>query len=136
VRFELHLDSGRSVRVREDGRVLAEGGAGVIEVRPVQRSRPELVLETAGIRVSAEQRRHGDSRRLGCAVRCVSWKDESGEHELDLAQPCVLPPKLVTLSRDRFQLAFNRSVVRFADAFIVHSRYVAERSKLIDLNLP
>ncbi|NOT28829.1 MAG: glycosyltransferase [Planctomycetes bacterium] len=33
----------------------------------------------------------------------------------------------VTLGRDRFALALNRSVVRFADAFIVHSRYVAER---------
>ena len=127
VRLELHLDSGRSLCVREDGRVLAEGHAGVIEVHPIQKSRPELVLETTGIRVSAEQRRHGDSRRLGCAVRCVKWKDESGEHELDLAQPCALPLTLVTLSRDRFQLALNRSVVRFADAFIVHSRYVAER---------
>jgi glycosyltransferase involved in cell wall biosynthesis len=126
VRIELHLDAGRTVCVREDGRVLAEGSASVIEVRPVRGSRPELVLETSGIRVSADQRRHGDSRRLGCAVRSVSWKDATGEHQLDLSQPCALPPTLVTLSRDRFLLALNRSVVRFADAFIVHSRYVAD----------
>jgi glycosyltransferase involved in cell wall biosynthesis len=127
VRFELYLDPGRSMRVREDGRVLAEGCAAVVEVRPITRSRPVLVLETSGIRVSPEQRRHGDSRRLGCAVRRVTWRDASGEHELDLAQPSALPLTTVTLSRDRFLLPLNRSVVRFADAFIVHSRYVAER---------
>lgn len=127
VRFELHLDPGRSVRIREQGCVLAEGSSDVFEVRPAKTTRPEILLETTGIRVSAEQRRHGDSRRLGCAVRRVTWRDAGGEHELDLAQPCAAPPTLITLSRDRFRLAFNRSVVRFADAFIVHSRYVAER---------
>ena len=42
----------------------------------------------------------------------------------DAATVPILP---VTLSRDRFLLPFNRSIVRFADAFIVHSRYVADR---------
>src|SRR5688572_5123991 len=127
VRLELHVDPGRSVLVREGAHILAAGAASeVLEVRPHQRVRPELLLETTGIRVSAEQRRHGDSRRLGCAVRRVTWQDERGEHELDLAQPSTVPLAPITLSRDRFQLALNRSVVRFADAFIVHSRYVAE----------
>jgi glycosyltransferase involved in cell wall biosynthesis len=35
-----------------------------------------------------------------------------------------MPNTIVSLNRDRFRLPLNRSVVRFADAFIVHSRYV------------
>jgi glycosyltransferase involved in cell wall biosynthesis len=60
-------------------------------------------------------------------VRRVAWRDARGEHELDLAQGSAVPIEPITLSRDRFELALNRSVVRFADAFICHSRYVAER---------
>ena len=60
-------------------------------------------------------------------MRRIAWRDALGEHELDLSAPCSVPPAPITLSRDRFQLPLNRSVVRFADAFIVHSRYVAER---------
>jgi glycosyltransferase involved in cell wall biosynthesis len=127
VRFELFLEPGRSVIVRQEGRVLAEASSDVLEVEPVRRERPELLLETTGIRVSAEQRRHGDTRRLGCAVRRITWREAGAERELDLAQPCAVPPAPVTLSRDRFVLALNRSVVRFADAFIVHSQYVADR---------
>ncbi len=127
VRLELHLEPGRSLRVHADGRVVAEASSGPLEIRPARAERPEFVLETTGIRVTAAQRRYGDSRRLGCAVRRVTWCDGRGEHELDLGDPCAAPPRPVTLSRDRFELALNRSVVRFADAFIVHSRYVAER---------
>jgi glycosyltransferase involved in cell wall biosynthesis len=127
VRFELHVEPGCSVRVLEDGVVLGEERAGVLEVSPARADRPELLLETKGIRVTRAQRGHGDSRRLGCAVRRVTWRDTHGEHELDLTLPCVVPPVPITLSRDRFELALNRSVVRFADAFIVHSGYVAER---------
>lgn len=127
VRIELHLEPGRAVRVHEAGSAPVEESTGWIEVRPKRRDHPELMLETTGIRVTSAQRRHGDSRRLGCAVQRVTWRDAGGEHELDLSQPCLHPPTLLTLSRDRFSLALNRSVVRFADAFIVHSRYVAER---------
>jgi glycosyltransferase involved in cell wall biosynthesis len=127
VRLDLHLDAGRRLRVHEGARILAEEGAGRVEVRPARHERPELLLETTGIRVTAAQRRHGDARRLGCAVKRITWRDGGGEHELDLSQPCAVPQQPITLSRDRFALALNRSVVRFADAFIVHSRYVADR---------
>lgn len=127
VRLELHIESGRSVRVLEDGRVLGEDRTGRLEVSPARRDRPELIVETTGIRVTKAQRDHGDARRLGSAVRRVTWRDPRGEHELDLMQPCAVPAAPITLSRDRFELPFNRSVVRFADAFIVHSRYVAQR---------
>lgn len=135
VRFEVHVEAGRALRVLEGRDVLCESTASTFEVRPARRDRPELVLETTGIRVTRAQRKHGDVRRLGCAVRRVTWRDRDGEHELDLAVACAAPPVLVTLSRDRFGLALNRSVVRFADAFIVHSRYVAERIR-DDRNAP
>jgi glycosyltransferase involved in cell wall biosynthesis len=127
VRIEVQVDAGRRVRVHEGARMLAECTGGVLELRPERRAAPELVLEVTGIRVTEAQRRNGDSRRLGCFVRRVSWRDGRGTHELDVQTPCSLSPVPVTLSRDRFALTFNRSVVRFADAFIVHSRYVAER---------
>lgn len=127
VRFDLHLEPGRSVRIHEGGRLLTEETTGAFELRPSERVRPELVIETTGIRITADQRRHGDLRRLGSAVRSITWRDEQGEHVLDLQQPCSVVPGMVNLSRDRFDLPLNRSVVRFADAFIVHSQYVADR---------
>ena len=57
----------------------------------------------------------------------LEWRDADGWHELDLSEPCALPNSQVNLSRDRFRLALNRSVVRFADGFIVHSQYVKQR---------
>jgi glycosyltransferase involved in cell wall biosynthesis len=127
VSLDVHLDPGRSLRVLGGDGPITPSNGGRIELRPGRPDRPELVLETAGIRVTREQRRHGDARRLGCAVQRVTWRDAHGEHELDLSQPVAVPLTTVTLSRDRFELALNRSVVRFADAFVVHSRYVAER---------
>jgi glycosyltransferase involved in cell wall biosynthesis len=127
VRFEVHLEPGRTLRVHAEGRVLAEERAHAFEVRPARPETPELVLETIGVQVTPEQRKHGDARRLGCVVRRVAWTDEAGEHELDLAETPAVPLEPISLSRDRFDLALNRSVVRFADAFICHSRYVAER---------
>jgi glycosyltransferase involved in cell wall biosynthesis len=127
VRFELHLDSGRSVRIHEGSRVLCEERSNAFELQPLRAERPELVLETLGVCPSLEQRKHGDARRLGCVVRRLSWQDEQGEHELDLNQAPAVPLEPVSLSRDRFDLALNRSVVRFADAFICHSRYVAAK---------
>lgn len=135
VRLELHLEPGRTLRVHEDGHVLLETSKDELELRPSRPDRPELVLETTGITITPAQRAHGDSRRLGCVVRRVLWRDGAGEHELDLTLPCAVPPAPITLSRDRFELALNRSVVRHADAFIVHSRYVAERIR-VDRNAP
>lgn len=127
VRIEAHLEPGRSLRVLQGASLLAESTTGDFELSPLHGVRPELLLETTGIRVSAEQRKHGDTRRLGSAVRRIRWRDAAGEHELDLQQNCAVPPASISLSRDRFALPFNRSVVRFADSFIVHSSYVAER---------
>jgi glycosyltransferase involved in cell wall biosynthesis len=84
-------------------------------------------LDTTGIRVTPEQRAHGDNRRLGVYVKRITWKGRGGEGEVDLEGPTALPDRPVTLSRDRFVLPLNRSVVRLADAFVVHSDYVRGR---------
>jgi len=126
VEIDFHADAGRKVRILEGRRALAEGGAGPLSVRPENPDHPLLVIETSGVRVSKEQRRHGDSRRLGVFVRGVVWDGGSGSEALDLSQPAAVPRQPVSLSRDRFLLPLNRSIVRFADAFIVHSRYVRD----------
>lgn len=125
VTLSVHHEIGRTLAVHEGGTLLAAGTEPEITLRP-GRERPLLVLETRGITVTREQRHNGDGRRVGSFIQRVRYRDASGEHELDLRQPCALPCGPVTLSRDRFLLPLNRSVVRFADAFLVHSRYVAE----------
>jgi glycosyltransferase involved in cell wall biosynthesis len=133
VELELHADPGRSVTVLEGVRVLASG-TGELRFRPEQKDEPALCIATEGIRVGPEQRRHGDARRLGVFVRRIAWRGESSG-ELDLAGPCALREVPVTLSRDRFLLPLNRSIVRFADAFVAHSEYVKRRI-LAERNAP
>ncbi len=127
VAFDLIVERGRQVRVLEGGEALGDARGDELRVRPRSADMPLLTLETRGIRVTREQRSHGDSRRLGAFVRGIRWKDQEGSHRVDLSQEAALPIVPVNLSRDRFELPLNRSVVRFADAFIVHSRYVKER---------
>ncbi len=134
IELELHVDSGRRVAILEGGALLARG-AGSHRLRPARADEPVLRITTEGIRVGDEQRRHGDARRLGVFVRRIAWRSAAGPGELDLAAPCVLRETAVTLARDRFRLPLNRSIVRFADAFLVHSEYVKERI-LAERNAP
>ena len=127
VELDLHVEPGRTVRIVQDGRVLHEGNGDVQVVRPIDPDRPVLTIETRGIRVSKQQRMHGDSRRLGVCVRRITWRGNGGDGELDLQVPCAYFDAPVSLSRDRFLLPLNRSIVRFADAFIVHSQFVRDR---------
>lgn len=117
----------RTVHLHLDGRSIGRLGEGRLEVDLDGSARPLLELETSGITVSKDQRRHGDARRLGCCVQRIAWLDAEGEHELDLSLPAAHRIRTIGLSRDRFRLPLNRSVVRFADAFLVHSRYVHDR---------
>lgn len=103
----------------------ARGTLLVIEHEPWDE--PTCELRVSGIVVSQEQRAHGDSRRLGAFVESIAWEDADGRHELDLSLPASAPIRPMDLSRDRFDLPLNRSVVDHADAFIVHSDYVGER---------
>ena len=127
IEIDCHTEPGCTVRIVQDRRVLFEGVGGMLQLDPVAFDQPILTIETIGVRVSKEQRKNGDTRRLGCCVRRVVWKGAAGINELDLSEPCVYFDSPVSLSRDRFLLPFNRSVVRFADCFIVHSEYVRDR---------
>lgn len=128
VEVELHAEGNRVVRLCEGDRPLTgPSRQDTLRADFAERRRPLLKIETQGITVTREQRRHGDARRLGSFVRHVRWKENGAWRELDLSQPVALPIDQITLARDRFQLPLNRSVVRFGDAFIVHSNYVAER---------
>jgi len=127
IELDLHSDPGRMVRILQGNRVLYRGRGGILQLDLVDFDQPVLTFETTGIQVSKEQRKYGDTRRLGCCLRRLVWRGESGVKELDLKEPCVYFDTQVNLSRDRFLLPLNRSVVRFADSFIVHSDYVRER---------
>jgi len=130
IEVSFHPGPGRTVGLRQGEELLAvspRGGGGLLVAQPVDGDHPLLTIETSGLRVTAEQRLHGDNRRLGVYVNRIRWQGRSGAGELDLEGPTALPTRPITLSRDRFSLALNRSVVRFADAFIVHSDYVRRR---------
>ena len=127
VELVLHGDARRNVTVRQNGRVLADGPPGTFAGSPHDRDRPLIELHVDGVRVFKEQKRHGDARRLAAFVEAVRWRDADGEHELDLSVAPAEPVPNVHLARDRFSLPLNRSVVRFADAFLVHSDYVRQR---------
>ncbi|MCZ6599063.1 MAG: glycosyltransferase [Planctomycetota bacterium] len=128
----LRGDTGRRVRLVEpmaDGRLLDEliaGERGTLTGRPARPDRPLVAIETDGITVTREQRLNGDSRRLGSFVEGIRWKGSDGWKELDLGENSTDPIMSVVLARDRFALPLNRSVVRFGDSFLVHSRYVAD----------
>ena len=126
VEVELHVDGGRKVSLSEGGSVRATAEGGSLRAELGGSDHPVLTLHVEGISVTKEQRKHGDSRRMGAFVHRVRWHDAEGEHDLDLQVAAARPHVPVSLSRDRFRLPFNRSVVRFADSFIVHSRYVRD----------
>ena len=127
VEFTVHVDPPRQLRILQGGRVLHEGAGGAFALEPVDLDEPVFSFEVDGIRVTKQQRAHGDARRLGCCVQGVTWKGAGGVQELDLTEPCIYFDPPVNLSRDRFLLPLNRSIVRNGDAFIVHSEYVRQR---------
>lgn len=81
----------------------------------------DLVLRTTGPQVLA-----ADGRRLGCFVVELAARDASGWRALplDVAGPVLRP---IDLAHDRFELALNRSIVRMADGFFVHSDALGHR---------
>lgn len=128
-----HANPSRSVALHahvdeSDGERLAgpiqAGGELAVELDGVDAPLFELACE--GVEIDAEQRKHADSRRLGCFVDRVAWTDAEGEHELDLSQQVSVAIRPRYLSDWRFQLPFNRTVVRQADTFITHSNYVKQ----------
>ncbi len=126
VEVDYTADGTYRVKLVDAATELAQGDGKTLAARIEAGDHPVLAIATSGIRVNREQRRHGDPRRLGTRVDAIRWRDADGEHELDLSVPTACPIRLLHLTRDRFALTFNRSVVRFADAFLVHSEYVRD----------
>jgi glycosyltransferase involved in cell wall biosynthesis len=130
LRFSYSSEPGRSLRVLEGRHELVrhectpQAAGGELEARLRANGDAFVCIETEGIAVSEEQRRNGDTRRLGAFLRSLEWSDGARWHAIDLKLACARPPGSVSLNRDRFRLALNRSVVRCADAFLVHSQHV------------
>lgn len=130
---DFHVPAGRTVTLWQADERMAgftsrpDHGDDAFEVRPDPARLPLFVVRTEPVEVTEEQRKWGDTRRLGCLVKSVRYRVGQSWRELDLAESQAMPFVPVTLSRDRFELPFNGSIVRHADAFIVHSDYVGDR---------
>ena len=126
--LDVHLPPGRRLELHQGGALdtldgpfdglhavpLRAGGEGILELR------------VTGIVPTTEQREHGDTRRLGAFLRALRVRRDGAWHSLDVA---AQPPGAGEsgLSAARFDLPLNRSVVREADAFLVHSECLARR---------
>jgi len=83
-------------------------------------------LGALAIRTSGAGAARGDPRRLGCFVEEVACGAGRDWRPLDLgaAGPAIQDSNL---DRARFDLSLNRSIVRLADGFLVHSKTLGER---------
>jgi glycosyltransferase involved in cell wall biosynthesis len=137
LRVALNAPAGRTLELRVEGRPVAsrtttpEEPWAVFEVEVDVPDRPLVALTVTPVDVTPEQRAHGDARRLGAFVERVDYEDANGSHELDLRQPAELPLQPRSLSDARFELPLNHTIVRRADAFVVHSDYLASRIRRV-----
>lgn len=85
-----------------------------------------LDLRVRGIAPTPEQQLLGDTRRLGLFLRSLRVRRDG---EWEALQLSAQPPGAGEsgLSRARFDLPLNRSVVREADAFLVHNQWMADK---------
>ena len=137
VRVELELPAGRRVALEQEGRELAsfratpECTSTTLVAEPTHRQGLErhvtLALVVDGTRRSRVQLTEGDRRELGCFVRGIQWSAASGSGEVDLDAHSDPYVPGIELSSERFELPLNRAVVRLADAFVVHSRFMRDR---------
>ncbi|MCB9906022.1 MAG: glycosyltransferase family 4 protein [Planctomycetes bacterium] len=101
---------------------LRPGGEGVLDLR------------VTGIAPTPEQQAHGDTRRLGLFLRSLRVRRDG---EWEALQLSAQPPGAGEsgLSRARFDLPLNRTIVREADAFLVHNQWMADKIRA-DRNAP
>lgn len=93
--------------------------------------RVRIKLHVDNVKVTREQRAHGDPRRLAAFVERIVVIEAGVERDLPLDEAPVTPIPAVHLASDRFQLPLNHSVARGADGFIVHSDYVADHIRSV-----
>jgi len=137
--IDLSAPAQRTLRVAQSGIYVHEctlpPGGSSLEIELGSKPRDPILLEIGGIEVTDDQRRRSDVRRLGVFVRRMAFKQAGSWRDLDLREPAAVPLRTVDLARDRFQLSLHRGVVRFADAFVVHSEHMARRIRE-DRNAP
>ena len=128
LRIEGSLPAGRELRLHRGGAPIGSWvSAEDCRVESsLEASRPGAVeLEVRGLSPTREQRENGDTRELGFFLRRAEVQVEGAWSRLDWREEPAHSAR--GLSRDRFALAFNRSVVRHADGFLVHSDWVGEQ---------
>ncbi len=131
LRVSLTCEPGRSVELRcrersSRAQVTAANREQQLEIELVGSTDPVVSIAVRPLSLSDEQRRNGDTRRLGAFIREISVRDARGERTLDLRAEAARPAAPMGLWSDRFRLSLNRSVVNSADAFLVHSQHVGE----------
>lgn len=142
LRVTCHGEPGRTAvlrTARERTAVQFREGASeqVVELAVDGRGAIELDIEVTPLIPTRAQRQNGDTRELGIFVRAIEAVGGAGSASFDLSSAASSIPVAPTwtLSRERFRLALNRGIVRFADSFLVHSRFVGERVRE-DRNAP
>jgi len=126
--LDLILPAGRKLDIAQGGPLdeLAGPFDGVHELPLRSGGEAVLDLRVTGIAPTDEQLAHGDTRRLGLFLRSLRVR-RNGEWET--LQLSAQPPGAGEsgLSRARFDLPLNRTIVREADAFLVHNAWMAEQ---------
>lgn len=134
--LDVYLPAGRKLEIGQGGPLdELSGPFDGFHALPL-RSGAEAVLDlrVTGITPMAEQLALADTRRLGLFMRSLRVRREGFWDSLQLsAQPAGVGES--GLSRARFDLPLNRSIVREADAFLVHNQWMADQIRA-DRNAP
>jgi glycosyltransferase involved in cell wall biosynthesis len=131
--IDVHAPAGRTITLHRGATRVAGfstrpgHGDDRFEVEVEGNRTPWWVLRVEPVEVTAEQKKYGDTRRLGAFVKSMRVRTAGQWRDIDLSLPQSHHEVPVTLSRDRFELPLNGTILRHADAFVVHSEYVAER---------
>lgn len=122
LRLSLHVPKGRSWQLVQAGAALAESdalGEEVLEVK-LDPSGPAPCLQVQGCGA-----RGADRRQLGVFLRSLKQERDGAWHPVDLTSLSPVPER--GLCAARFELSLNHSIVRHADAFLVHADVIGER---------
>lgn len=137
LRLVFNAPAGRNIQACVEGgamvsmRTSVEQPWGELRLELGGASRAKLKISVDNVKVTREQRAHGDPRRLAAFVERIVLVEGGVERDLELGDSPVHPIPAVHLASDRFHLPLNHSITRGADGFIVHSEYVAERIRSI-----
>jgi len=129
MKLSLFVPAGRRLEIQKGARVVER-----VDARRDEEVEVELELDgpsTFSLAVrgggsTPEQEENGDPRELGAFLREISfchggeWRPEA------LCSSQLIGEDARGLSGSRFQLPFNRGVVRRADAFLVHSEHMRD----------